>query len=114
MRFKFTGIKESSEDMEPIEISAAAAIEIKKIMSTKNIPDDYELRVTLKASHGCLGAQLNLGFDRAHDDDLKTNVQGIPVLISKKELMFIIGKRIEFYDGSDARGFHFEDIELKN
>ena len=94
----------------PIEITPQAASEIKGIFKTKNIPQDYKLRVTVKGGQGCAGVQLTLGFDKDKADDLKLEIQSIPVLIQKRELMFIMGKRIEFYEGSDARGFHFTDL----
>lgn len=95
----------------PIEISKEAAMEIKTIMDTKNIPADYQLRITVKGSRGCAGAVLTLGFDKKGNDDLHFNVNAIPVLISKKELIFIAGKKVNFYSGADARGFLFEDID---
>ncbi len=91
----------------PITISDRAALEIRNIMDHKNIPTDYRLRVTVKGGRGCAGVQLTLGFDKPKSDDLKLEVNAIEVLIQKKELMFIIGNSIDFYEGADARGFHF-------
>ena len=76
-------------------------------MHTKNIPAGYGLRVGVRGG-GC-GVQLMLGFDKAKDNDLTYNENDIPVILNKKHMMYLIGKQIEFYEGDDARGFHFVD-----
>lgn len=91
----------------PISISSIAAVEIKKMMSTKNVPEGYGLRVGVRGG-GC-GVQLMLGFDKAKDSDLVYDESGIPVIMDKKHMMYLIGKQIDFYEGVDARGFHFVD-----
>jgi iron-sulfur cluster assembly protein len=91
----------------PISISSIAAVEIKKMMSTKNVPEGYGLRVGVRGG-GC-GVQLMLGFDKAKDSDLVYDESGIPVIMDKKHMMYLIGKQIDFYEGADARGFHFVD-----
>lgn len=94
--------------VQPITISAKAAAEIRKIMQTKNIPEDYSLRVGVRGG-GCGGVSLIIGFDKKKPTDLSYSVEDIPVLVDKKHTMFIIGKEVDFYDGADARGFMFVD-----
>ncbi|MEQ8241225.1 MAG: iron-sulfur cluster biosynthesis family protein [Cyclobacteriaceae bacterium] len=89
----------------PVTISEKAAIEIKNILSSKNIPSDYGLRIGVKGG-GC-GVSFVLGFDKIKDDDLNYAVDDIPVYVQKKQLMFLVGKGVDFYEGSDARGFFF-------
>ena len=91
----------------PLTISPTAAIEIKKIMATKNIPAGHGLRVGVRGG-GC-GVQLILGFDKPKETDLVYEFEGIPVMLEKRSMMFLIGKRVDFYEGDDARGFHFVD-----
>jgi iron-sulfur cluster assembly protein len=91
----------------PITISPTAAVEIKKIMATKNIPAGHGLRVGVRGG-GC-GVQLILGFDKAKETDLVYDYEGIPVMLEKRSMMFLIGKQVDFYEGDDARGFHFVD-----
>lgn len=99
--------------MQPVTISAKAAEEIRKIMQTKNIPAGYALRVGVRGG-GCSGVSLMIGFDKMKDTDLAYEVEGIPVLIDKKHTMYIIGKEVDFHEGSDARGFMFVDPVTKN
>lgn len=95
----------------PVTISPTAAVEIKKIMATKNIPAGHGLRVGVRGG-GC-GVQLILGFDKPQETDLVYEFEGIPVMLEKRSMMFLIGKRVDFYEGDDARGFHFVDVNSK-
>lgn len=97
-------------NVQPITISAKAAVEIRKIMQTKNIPEGYSLRVGVRGG-GCGGVALMIGFDKQKASDLAYTVEGIPVLVDKKHTMYIIGKEVDFYEGADARGFMFADKE---
>lgn len=98
--------------IKPVTISAKAAEEIRKIMTTKNIPADYSLRVGIRGG-GCGGVSLIIGFDKQKESDLAYSENGIPVLVEKKHTMYIIGKEVDFYEGTDARGFMFVDPSEK-
>lgn len=98
--------------IKPVTISAKAAEEIRKIMTTKNIPADYSLRVGIRGG-GCGGVSLIIGFDKQKESDLSYSENGIPVLVEKKHTMYIIGKEVDFYEGADARGFMFVDPNEK-
>lgn len=91
----------------PVTLSPTAAMEVKKIMTTKNIPAGHGLRVGVRGG-GC-GVQLILGFDKPKETDLVYELEGITVMLEKRSMMFLIGKRVDFYEGDDARGFHFVD-----
>ena len=93
------------DHLHPVTISAKAIAEIRKIMETKNIPDDYGLRVGVKGG-GC-GVTLIIGFDQKKESDNAYDVEGIPVYVDKKHTMFIIGKEVDFYEGEEGRGFMF-------
>ena len=89
----------------PISITQRAQEEIKNILTKKGIPEDYQLRVSVKGA-GC-GVSFKLGFDTKKENDEEFTVGDIPVLVRKHEMMFLIGKQIEFYDETDGRGFLF-------
>ncbi len=93
----------------PVEISNKAIAEIENIFKNKNIPDDYGLRLTVKGGMGCAGVNPSLGFDKKKEDDLEYQVASFKVYIRKGELMYLIGKMVDFYEGSDARGFLFTE-----
>ena len=91
----------------PVTISKKAIQEIKHIIQTKKVPDGYGLRIGVKGG-GC-GATLILGFDQKLENDIEYEVENIPVYIQKRETLFVIGKEVDFYEGSDKRGFVFSD-----
>ncbi|MBV6646786.1 MAG: iron-sulfur cluster assembly accessory protein [Cyclobacteriaceae bacterium] len=95
----------------PVDISDRALEEVREILANKNIPKDYGLRIGIKGSRGCAGVSFMLGFDKCKDDDMHYQLADIDVYISKKELMFLAGKKVDFYEGSDARGFVFNDAD---
>jgi len=92
--------------MIPVQVSEKALEEIKKTIAHKNIPDGYGLRVGVKGS-GCAGVSYVLGFDKKSTADSEFDLEGVPVYIAKKDTMFLIGMEVDFYEGSEARGFTF-------
>ena len=90
----------------PIEITEKAKEEIKNIMTTKNIPSEYRLRVGVKGG-GCGGVAYNLGFDTPKEDDQQFEIDDIPVLMEKRHVMFLMGMKVDFFEGAEARGFTF-------
>lgn len=91
----------------PVKITKPALVEVKKTLSTKNIPTGYGLRIGVKGG-GC-GVSFVLGFDVHKDGDEIYNLDGVDVYIQKRELMFLVGKEVDFYEAADARGFVFND-----
>ena len=93
-------------NLKPVTLSDRAAAEVRNIMDKKNIPDGYGLRVGMKGG-GCGGMSFILGFDKAKEGDLTYDLDGIPVMVEKRHTMYLIGLEVDFYEGSDARGFTF-------
>ena len=89
----------------PVEITDQALKEVKNILKNKGIPEGYGLRIATKGM-GC-GVGFKLGFDKQKETDDVYDLDGVQVLIRKSEIMFLVGKKIEFYDESDGRGFVF-------
>ena len=96
--------------MDPVSFSAEALREIRKIMSTKGIPPDYHLRVGVRGG-GC-GVTHIIGFDRCGEQDVSYEMDGVTVIYDRRQLMYLIGKRVEFHEGDDRRGFFFTDTPL--
>ncbi|MGA0254777.1 MAG: HesB/IscA family protein [Rhodothermales bacterium] len=96
------------ESTGPVSLTARAAEEIRKIMSTKNIPEGYHLRVGAKGG-GCSGMSYILGFDRKRDHDIAFEVDGIKVFMDKRHGLYLMGTTVDYKDGLDARGFTFDN-----
>ncbi|HYG37187.1 MAG TPA: iron-sulfur cluster assembly accessory protein [Cytophagales bacterium] len=90
----------------PILISENALIEIKKIISLKNIPVNYGLRVGVKGA-GCAGVSYLIGFDNKKETDEEYLIDGISVFIEKKHFMYVIGLKVDFVNEAEQRGFVF-------
>ena len=97
------------DHIQPVNLTSRAAEEVLKIMTTKNIPAGYGLRLGVRGGGGCGGVSLIIGFDKKKDADLTYTAQGITVYIDKKHTMYLIGKEVDFYEGADAKGFMFVD-----
>lgn len=82
------------------------------ILDNKNIPADYGLRIGVKGGRGCAGVNYMLGFDTEKEGDISYEQSGIKILIKKKEMMFLMGLEVDFYDGADERGFLFKNTAL--
>lgn len=92
----------------PVTLTKKAAEEVRKIMKTKNIPDEYCLRIGIRGS-GCGGAAMMIGFDKKKDSDLSYQIEDIEIVVDKKHTMYVIGKEVDFHEGAEARGFMFVD-----
>ncbi len=94
--------------MNPVSFTKTALREIKHIIASKNIPAEYGLRVGVKGG-GCAGIEYVIGFDKKNATDVAFDLQNIPVFIEKKNFMHLIGIEVDFYEGSDVRGFVFNN-----
>lgn len=91
----------------PVTLTKKAVKEVKNIFATKNIPQEYKLRIGIKGSGGCAGFTYMLGFDKKKETDLEYEVDGINVLVEKKHTMYLLDLEVDFHEGADARGFTF-------
>lgn len=91
-------------------LSEKAAVEVKRFMTEKNVPDGCFLRVAL-AGGGCSGFEPKLGFDTQlnEESDQVSEQFGVQVAIDKKFQMFMQGTTIDYLDGIDKRGFKFDN-----
>lgn len=92
----------------PIKISPKAVEEIGRIIKAKNVPDDYYLRVGVRGG-GCSGMSYILGFDKKREHDLEFVVDGVAVVMDKRQGLYLMGTTIDYHDGLSARGFTFEN-----
>jgi len=95
-----------SQPINPIKITEKAVKQIKNIASEKNISEDYGLRVGMQGG-GCGGMSFLLGFDVSKDTDGVFEMDGIKVLIEKKDTMYLLGMVIDFIENDEEKGFTF-------
>jgi iron-sulfur cluster assembly protein len=92
--------------MIPVQITSRALAEIKNTIATKNIPADYGLRVGARGG-GCVGTSFIIGFDHRKESDMVYTIADLPVYVEKKDILFLLGTVVDFYEGNEARGFTF-------
>jgi iron-sulfur cluster assembly protein len=95
----------------PVSITPVATEEIKKVMTEKKLLTEYGLRVGIKGG-GCGGASFLLGFDKQQESDDTFQIEGIPVLIDRKHVMYLLGLEIGFEEGENGRGFTFTNPDV--
>ena len=66
----------------------------------------YGLRVGIRGG-GCGGASPLLGFDTAQPTDERYELEGLPVFVEKKHLLYVIGLEIDHEENDGASGFVF-------
>lgn len=98
----------SNVSTQPINITANAVAEFKRLITEKNVPADHGLRIGVKGG-GCAGFSYILGFDVAKEDDEQFEIGGLEVYINKAQLMYLHGVELEYKTGLDARGFVFNN-----
>ena len=90
----------------PVKITEKAIAEIKNILSRKNIPGDYGLRIGIKDA-GSNAVSHILGFDLKTDLDNEYTIEGLTVYIRKTEVHHLAGLTVDYYEGPEATGFTF-------
>jgi iron-sulfur cluster assembly protein len=95
--------------LKPVSITTTAITAIKEIMSSKEIPDDYGLRIGLEnMGASCGSTQYVLGFDKKADNDLAYEVDEVPVFIKKSEVLHVTGLKLDHVTKGEVSGFSFE------
>lgn len=97
----------------PINLSERAVEEVKNIIVSKNIPNEYSLRIGVKGG-GCSGLSYLLGFDKKREFDDEYHIGGLSVVVDKRHLMYIMGMNVDFQEGLNARGFTFQNPNAKS
>ncbi|NNE34501.1 MAG: iron-sulfur cluster assembly accessory protein [Rhodothermales bacterium] len=92
----------------PVELSPRALEEIKRILTEKDIPSGFGLRIGVKGG-GCSGMSYILGFDRTRDHDVTFEHEGVSIVIDKRHGLYLMGTMVDYQDGLDARGFTFNN-----
>ncbi len=95
-----------SENFIPVHITDRALEEVRNIMNSKEIPDDYGLRIGIRGT-GCGGASHMLGFDHKNDMDMEYLCEDIPIYIEKKDVIYLVGLKLDFVEGETSGGFTF-------
>lgn len=96
----------------PIQLTASAIKELKKIRTQQNIPAEHGLRIGVKGG-GCSGFSYLLGFDLQKDKDQVYHYEDLKILIEKAHGLYLAGMEIDWVEGLNNRGFSFNNPNAK-
>lgn len=95
------------EMTDPITFSGKAIEEIKKAIEEQQLGSGFGLRVAMGGGGCSGGAEPILGFDKQKPTDHVYEIDGVTVLVDKKHMMHLYGKRVEYVEAEGTGGFHF-------
>lgn len=98
-----------------IQISEKAADHIHYLREKDNIPKERSLRISIKEG-GCSGFSYKMDFEdkKVQDSDKEFKSQGIPIVIEKKSLLYIMGMTLDYEGGLNGKGFIFSNPNAKD
>ncbi len=93
-----------------VTMTERAAEEIKRVIDQQQFGGETFLRVRIIAG-GCSGFEYNLALDSNLDDakDDTEEQHGVKLVVDKKSALYLEGTTLDYYDGLDRRGFHFDN-----
>ena len=92
----------------PVNFTADAFQEIRRLISEDNFDHSKHLRVGVKGG-GCSGLTYVLGFDDKQDNDEEYELQGINFIMNRSQGIYLMGMEIDWHDGLNSRGFTFSN-----
>ncbi len=93
-----------------VTLTEKAASEIKRIRAESKIPDEFVLRVGVRAG-GCSGWDYSFNFDDQADTtkDFVIEQFGVKMAVDKRFDLHLDGTEIDFIDDLNRRGFKFNN-----
>ncbi|MBO6576297.1 MAG: iron-sulfur cluster assembly accessory protein [Rhodothermales bacterium] len=93
-----------------IEISDRAADQIRRTAAAESVDlQQVMLRVAVVPG-GCSGLSYELGWDTTvQDSDHVSHGEGLRVVVDRKSALYLEGTMLDFTDGLDGQGFHFNN-----
>lgn len=97
-----------------IQISQSATEHIKELRAKEQVPDEKALRISIKQG-GCSGFSYRLDFDEEKSEQDKFfNLNGIPLVVEGKSLLYIMGMTLDYEGGLNGKGFIFSNPNAKD
>lgn len=92
----------------PVQFTAGALEEIRRLMNDANFDTSSVLRVGVKGG-GCSGLSYVMGFDKPKENDSTYEFEGISYVMEKAHEMYLFGMQIDWQNGLNNRGFTFQN-----
>jgi len=92
----------------PIGFTSSALQELHRLYKELNVSEDAVLRIGVKGG-GCSGLSYLLAFDKKEEGDSDYELEGIPVVMKKAQVMYVLGMEVDWETGLNNRGFSFNN-----
>lgn len=94
----------------PLVLTETAAGRLRDVAAREGIDTTATYLRVLVVAGGCSGLTHDLGWDtEARPDDEVVETQGLRVLLDPASLAYLEGSTLDFSEGLDGRGFHFDN-----
>ncbi len=94
----------------PLVVTPAAAERLLGVAARENVDVARTYLRVLVVAGGCSGLTHDLGWDTtARPDDEVVETAGLRVLLDPSSLAYLEGSTLDFSEGLDGRGFHFDN-----
>src|SRR5437867_8962340 len=97
-----------------VELSEAAAKQVKELRRAQNLPDTVFLRMGVKGG-GCSGLSYALEFDsEIGPHDKQFEIDGIKLVVDKKSYLYLNGTTLDYVQQGLTGGFTFVNPKAKS
>ncbi|MEM8559557.1 MAG: iron-sulfur cluster assembly accessory protein [Bacteroidota bacterium] len=99
-----------SPDEAAIQITDRAAAKLRAIAEQEGVDNDVAYLRVAVVPGGCSGLTYDLGWDTTRrDEDELLEAYGLRIIFDLKSFLYFEGSTLDFSDGLEGRGFHFEN-----
>ncbi len=110
------GVKTETPKTAPnVTITPKASEEVRRIMGDQGVNDKLYLRLRVVGG-GCSGFQHKLDLDPTINEKLDDvfDIEGVPVVIDKRSMLYLGGVMVDFHDDLNKRGFSITNATAKS
>jgi len=95
-------------------VTEKAAQEVKRIIAEQGVEEPLYLRLRVVGG-GCSGFQHKLDLDPTVNEKLDDTfeINGVPVVIDKRSMLYLAGVTVDFHDDLNKRGFSITNPHSK-
>ena len=94
--------------LSPVQFTAGAVAEIKRLMNEPSFNPAFQLRIGVKGG-GCSGLSYVLGFDEKKESDATYTINGVNYIMDPSHEMYLYGMEVDWQGGLNSRGFTFKN-----
>lgn len=99
---------ETKTEALPVTFTETAKEELHRLHANLELKEESVLRIGVKGG-GCSGMSYLLAFDKMEEGDKLYDLDGIPLVMKKAHVMYVLGMEVDWEHGLSNRGFSFNN-----